>query len=214
MKTDIAAFAGLSGLIGFLVGAILGLNGFAQPVSSTALSQTPRIKNLSWLLSGLFILYMADPRRLGLRDDFPFIWPFICYGVGAVIGLLLAVGMMVLSIRHSVNDFQRQNGLATSVDFGALLREYLTYGKARYDDAWDQAKTKALSAAGERPRGTDADTLAAECVYKITRQLGAQRRLPESDLMDSIIDAICAKVISVSDRQLHLRPKLVRLSFA
>jgi hypothetical protein len=208
MTTGVAAFAVLAGLIGLVVGAVLGLNGFAQPVSTTALSQTPRIKNIGWLLTGFFVIYLADPKRIGLPDDFPLLYPFVAYGVGAIIGVFCAIGWMVTSIRSSVRAFQSVNPLGSDIDASALVREYLTYGKARFDDAWDKEKARAQQTAENRRRqlALEADGLAADCIYSITRQLGAQRRLPESDLMDAILRAICARATAITSRPLVLRP--------
>ena len=208
MAPDVVAFAALAGLVGLILGVMLGLNGFAQPVGTTALSQTPRIKNIGWLFSGFFVLYVADLKRVGLRNDFPVFWPFLCYGLGAILGALLSIGWMALSIRQSVRRFQRENPLATEIDPGALVREYLTYGKVRFDETWARVRTEALEVARQRRTGfeAEADRLVAECIYSITRALDAQRRLPENDLMDAILRAVCEKTRGCGGPRVTLRP--------
>jgi hypothetical protein len=115
---------------------------------------------------------------------------------------------MALSIRESVRRFQRENPLATEIDPGALVREYLTYGKARFDETWARARTEALEVARQRRTGfeAEADRLVAECIYSITRALDAQHRLPENDLMDAILRSVCEKTRAAAGSEVTLRP--------
>lgn len=49
---------------------MLGLNGFAQPAAPGAFGQSPRIKNLVWLFSGLFPVYAPlDPEDRSWRTS-------------------------------------------------------------------------------------------------------------------------------------------------
>lgn len=60
---------GLIFLVGLLVGAILGLNGFGQPATPGTIGQSPRIKNLLWLFSGFLPALLLDFQKLGLPKD-------------------------------------------------------------------------------------------------------------------------------------------------
>jgi hypothetical protein len=60
----------VTSVAGLVLGAILGVNGFSQPATSSALGQSPRIKNLLWLLFGLFPVFVADFTKLGIPKDF------------------------------------------------------------------------------------------------------------------------------------------------
>lgn len=221
MKMSVIAFSVLATLIGAVAGAVLGLNGFAQPVSTTALNQAPRIKNLGWLLSGFFVMYLADPKRIGLPDDFPLLWPFVGYGVGALAGVLASIGWMAHSITLSVQAFNTRLPSDQQLDPGLFRREYLTYGKARFDERWDKARAEAAEAAnvrvardreleqakGERRRELilNANLAAAECVYNTLQQCGSQRKIPEGELMDSVLKAICAMAAAATNRAANLR---------
>ncbi len=150
---SVVAFSFLAAIIGAVAGSILGLNGFAQPVGNTPLNQTPRLKNLGWLLSGFFVMYLADPKRIGFPADFPFFrWPFIGYGVGAVLGVVGSISWMAHSITQSVQSLNSQLPEGHKVDAHFLRREYLTYGKARFDERLEKARTDAIQARDQQKR--------------------------------------------------------------
>lgn len=215
----------LTTLAGLVVGVVLGLNGFAQPATPGALGQSPRVKNLIWLFSGLFPIFVADFHKLGLPARFPWYWPFAGYGVAALLGAVGSVGWMVRSITRSVRSFNQQHPSAT-IDPGELQREYLTYGKARFEERWREQKEAAITAEeqaretteGERREAAaaeerrlldlEADKLVARCVHGVFGHLALSepdRRRAEGPLIDTIIDAIL-KVVSVhAGSRLELR---------
>jgi hypothetical protein len=218
----VLVFSTIAGLLGLFLGCVVGLNGFAQPATSaSALGQTPRVKNLLWLLSG-FAFFAVDTSRLGLGPNFPWIWPFAAYEGGAVAGALAAVGWMLHSIAQGVREFQRQHPEARGVDLSELKREYLTYGKERCEEKWKKQKASALEAEElaertkqhqdqdadlanlRRQQALDADSLAAECVHIALREAGASQQIPVNDLTDMILRAIYARISAASSRPVTL----------
>jgi len=196
-------------MAGLVIGVILGLNGFAQPATPGTLGQSPRIKNLLWLFSGLFPVFVADFTKLGLDPKFPWVWPFAGYGFGALIGALSAIIYMVCSIRRSVRSFAELHPWAP-IDTGHFLREYLTYGKARYDERWKETKDIVEKEAKERriELTTEADKVVARCVYGVLGHMAKPpeaRRDSEASLVDTIIDAIVSLVRAQAGPQVMLR---------
>ena len=93
----------LSALVGLFLGVVLGLNGFAQPATIGTIGQSPRVKNLMWLFSGLFVpVFVADSKKLNLPDNFEWYYPFAAYGIAAIVGAVIAVVGMAISITISV----------------------------------------------------------------------------------------------------------------
>ena len=221
----------MAALAGFVVGVMLGLNGFAQPAASGVLGQSPRIKNLLWLFSGLLPVFVADLHRLGLPDGFPRFWPFAGYGLGALLGAVGAIGWMVRSITTSVQTFNQQHPSAPSIDAGDLQREYLTYGKARFEERWKRQRD-AAEAVEERTRAAtdiglretaiteekrridlEADKVMARCVYAALAHLAspeADRNRSDGALIDTIIEAILSIVRVDADNSLVLRGSYMR----
>jgi hypothetical protein len=214
----VGTLAALACAGGLVIGVILGLNGFAQPATPGPLGQSPRIKNLLWLFSGLFPVFVADFTKLGLDPKFPWAWPFAGYGFGALVGAVGAIIYMVCSIKHSVRTFADMHPGA-SIDAGHFLREYLTYGKARYDERWKEAKDN-IEAKEDREREkaaakqqrielmTEGDKVVARCVYGV---LGHMAKSPQAQkesqasLIETIIDAIVSLVRAQAGPQLTLR---------
>src|SRR5690242_6400945 len=129
----------VAALVGLLAGFFLGMNGFSQTAKAGALGQLPRMKNLLWLFSGLFSIFIADFKKLGFTEDFPWVWPFVGYGVCAIVTAIGAVWWMVHSITGTVKSFNAHHAKALSLDPGPFQREYLTYGKAKYEELWANA---------------------------------------------------------------------------
>jgi hypothetical protein len=77
---------------------------------------------------------------MGPPDTFPWVWPFVGHGFGALSGAIGAVGWMVYSITRSVRIFNSQRPAPLRIDAAALQREYLTYGKARFEERWKEEK--------------------------------------------------------------------------
>jgi hypothetical protein len=215
---SVAAFSFLAAIIGAFAGSILGLNGFAQPVGSTPFNQTPRIKNLGWLLSGFFVMYLADPKRIGLPPEFPLIWPFIGYGVGAVLGVVGSISWMAHSITQSVQSLNSQLPESHQVDAHFFRREYLTYGKARFDERLEKAKIDAVQARDQQKREReiardqrkreleiDASRSAAECIYNAINALGVQRKLTDGPLIDALLKTICTKAAAATSKIIVLK---------
>jgi hypothetical protein len=216
MATD--AIAALAGVIGLLVGTILGFNGFSQPATPSLIGQSPRIKNLLWLLSGFFAIFIADFKKLGLPADLPLAWPFVAYGFGAFLGVVSSVMWMVRSITKTVRAFNAQHR-AHPLDPGAFQREYLTYGKTRYEELWNKEKGEAvdleekanaleLEAGKQRQIVSDADKMIAACVYASLAHIGltpSARRQAQGALIDTIMAAALNVVRLHSSEQLTLR---------
>jgi hypothetical protein len=169
MQPAVLVLATLAFLVGALLGGYLGLNGFSQPATPGPLGQSPRVKNLMWLLSGFLPLFIGDFRKLGLPDNFPWVWPFVLYGFGALMGAACSIGWMLHSIDQSVRRFNRNYALGPGVDVAALRREYLTFGKTRYEELWSALTSKAEAAhrGNLAQRTSDADKLQAKIVYGV-----------------------------------------------
>jgi len=215
---------GLIFLVGLLVGAVLGLNGFGQPATPGAIGQSPRIKNLLWLFSGFLPALLLDFKKLGLPQDYPLYWPVGGYGAGACLGAIGAIGWMVHSITRSVRAFNQQHP-AAPIDAGELQREYLTYGKSRFEERWHERKTSALkveaqlvaerhaaaqeqtaaeaaarreAAATEERRALDleADKLIARCVYAALGHLALTEAIRKSS-EGALLDTIMDAILKV-----------------
>jgi hypothetical protein len=188
MSGSLAGVLLLTVSIGIVAGVVLGLNGFAQPADgASALSQTPRIKNLAWLLSGFFLIYIGHWRRsdLGLPNALQLFWPFVGYGLGALAGVLTSVGWMARSITRSVREYNSQHPLGP-LRSGLFQREYLTYGKARFDELWKTETTKAEQEEKKRKREIETSRGTMDCVYRMMREFRSGRYPPEPDVMDAI----------------------------
>jgi hypothetical protein len=182
-------------LVGLLVGAVLGLNGFGQPAAPGAIGQSPRIKNLLWLFSGFLPALLLDFHKLGLPQDYPLYWPVGGYGLGALIGAITAVAWMTRSITRSVRIFNREH--SSTIDPGELQREYLTYGKARFEDRWRERQQAALAAEEGSRIALEADKVMARCVHGVLGHLASdenERKRSEGPLIDAIMDAILSVV--------------------
>jgi hypothetical protein len=195
----------LIGGIGLFLGVILGLNGFSQPATPTALGQSPRIKNLFWLFGGAFAIFIADFKKIGVPSDFPWVYPLIAYGLSALVGVIVSVGGMCWSISRTVERFNMQNPGAR-LDADVFWREYLTYGKVRYDEKWKAESAQALNADSKQKLSLEADTEISKCIFATLAILRTEN--PQTDmLIDTIMDA------AVSVVRLHTGIATVRASY-
>jgi hypothetical protein len=133
----------LAALVGLVMGWIVGLNGFAQPAKgTTAAEELPRLKNVLWLLSGFGALFIADPKKIGLPDDFSMVGPFIAYGFAAMVSFVAAIAWTLHSIKSSVNQFNQNHAAKNHLDLAELRDEYLYYGKPRFDQKFQSEKQR------------------------------------------------------------------------
>jgi hypothetical protein len=195
----------LTGGIGLFLGILLGLNGFAQPATPTVLGQSPRIKNLIWLFGGAFAIFIADFKKLGVPSDFPWIYPLISYGLCALGGVVISVGWMCWSISVTVGNFNKQN-LNTKLDADSFWREYLTYGKSRFEEKWRTDSAQAGNENKKRQLSLEADTEISKCIFATLAISKSEH--PQTDML---IDTIMETAVSVV--RLHTGIETVRASY-
>jgi hypothetical protein len=225
----VTALIVVAAMVGLVAGAFLGLNGFAQPATPTLPGQSPRIKNLVWLVSGFLPVLVADVQKLGLPEKTSMFWPAVAYEVCGLIGALFAVVWIFHSLRSSCEHLNRSLLPEFTLDPGRYLREYLTYGRARAEEKLtaDAAASRAAATAqteqreaearrrnaeleaGARRRTIEAqaDLGAAKCVYgvmKFVTQTKAQRANNATQITEAIISAIINQILAMTGLNLRL----------
>jgi hypothetical protein len=219
----------LATLVGLLAGAVLGFNGFAQPATLSLVGQSPRIKNLIWLLFGFLPILLADAHKIGLPDKTSMAWPSFTYEVSAVLGALGAIGWIALSLGSSCHRFNHTVEAVYRLDVDKYLREYLTYGRARAEALFETdsnvarervAADQARRADEERRRNAEleaesrrrmieaqADIVAANCVYGVMKFVTLpkrQRNLAAERITGDIINTIVSQIRAMTGLDLKL----------
>jgi hypothetical protein len=215
---------------GLVLGFLLGLNGFSQPATGGAFNQSPRVKNLAWLFSAGILIFVADFKKLNLPDTFPWVWPFAGYEIAAFVGAGIAVASMLISITKSVATFNATRPAELRLDPRIFEREYLTFGKGRYEELWEKERKRsdeavAQARADEIKRSQDvekarqekearrhlevvADKIAASCVHAVLRHLAMDeqaRSKAEGALIETLMEAAVSLVQAHSPAELTLR---------
>jgi hypothetical protein len=203
---------GLALLIGLMLGALLGLNGFAEPVQAKEWKSSTRVRNFAWLFTGMIGVVLADYKRLGFGEEIRPISMTVWYSSGAALGLVGSIAVMCMTIARSAWVWNRPRPPHSRIDAWAMMREYLTYGKSRFDEKW-VADTSGLERRGDAERRAGvarADKDVARCVFSVLQHVKRPEAVRASEAGLLIESVIAAAILVIRSHSRH--PREIRLA--
>lgn len=197
-------------VLGLIFGILYVTWGWQGSEEKVKLPEDPRIKNLTWVLGGALLTFIADFKQVDpgvQRADV-----VVCYLVVCVVTILLTLGAYCLHIAREAARVRRENPAAYPAPPFAPVMEYLTNGYLQY-----KAQFQKAVAEQERQKAVAYTDWASRVLpfysETITLALGIVRNAvfhPETAIqgVPNLLDAVCLVVKACAgdkEREIHAR---------
>jgi hypothetical protein len=202
---------GLAGLAGFTLGILYALDGWRSDTADLDLKDSPRVKNLLWVMGGGFIALIGDVKELDpdARKPLVLFWYFLLF-LAAVVAIVGTWGIVV--------TIQRTAAWIRRLDFGYGLTDavgdYFFYGYRYYRRKASEAKedragrfhanyleqvTYAVAAAGSASLGNRDQV--AELILKCISAVVKNHHSDDKDALGIRANVMLLKECTEEDRE-------------
>jgi hypothetical protein len=198
--------------IGGLLGLFFAFNGFGEPVKSTDLKDSTRVRNLIWVFTGAIGVLFADWGKLSGETAPKAGSLLIFYLLGAIGGTVVGLVMMIILIAWQIGKINQYRDPTTQLSATGLIMDYLSYGYAHYREMVEKASQQAVQAVKQRTlsrlgfeiemRRTIADLINSVTTVLAEPEVTATRK---RQVIEDILEGVTTAVQKQAHDQLKLR---------